>query len=146
MSQVEKTNIFSMYKTDSSVEATGVEVNYGDNGNGEDTVFVVGRAGGGNESYQKALTSAVRPHRKQIQTGTLSPKVWDKVMLDVYMKTVIKGARGLVDQQGNPIEASAENIRMVLTELPDLFKDIQEQANEAALFRADAVEDIAKNS
>lgn len=139
-------SIHKMYKTDEKVEVEGVELNYGDNGHGEDTVIIVGRAGGSNSAYQKALTAALRPYRKQIQTSTLDPKVFNKVLLDVYMKTVIKGARGLVDADGNVIENSAENIRATLVTLPDLFEDVKEQATDAAIFRADAVEDIAKNS
>lgn len=139
-------SIYSMYKTDEKVEVDGVELNYGDNGHGEDTIIIVGRAGGSNTAYQKALTAGLRPYRKQIQTSTLDPKVFNKVLLDVYMKTVIKGARGLVDSDGKPIEATAENIRATLSNLPDMFEDVKEQATDAAIFRADAVEEIAKNS
>lgn len=138
-------SIFTMYKTDDKVETEGVELNYGDNGHKEDTIIKVARAGGSNKDYQKAMTKALRPVQKQIQTQTLTDEAFNKIRLQVFLKTIIKGGSGLVDAEGKKLDFTPENVEAVLTALPDLFLDIVEQASNPALFRLDITEDAAKN-
>lgn len=140
-----KTSLYSMFKTDTSLETEGVELKYGETENGDDIVIVIARAGGSNKQYQKALTTKLRPYRRQAETGTLAKEVADDIMLDVFAETVVKSWRNITDADGNVLQFNAENVKKVFRDLPDLYADVQSAAMSASVFKAEAAEDAAKN-
>jgi len=66
-------------------------------------------------------------------------------MAEVYAETVLLGWTGVADENGTPLPFTKENCVKLLTDLPDLFRDIQEQAQRVANFRAADLEADAKN-
>lgn len=133
-------SLYKNFKTDKSIETTGIELQY------DDGVYIkIARAGGANKRFQKTLERKARPYRRAIQTETFSPELAEEMLVEVYAESVILGWRGVKDEAGKKMEFSKENCIKLLTDLPDLFKDIQDQANKAALFRAVLQEDSSKN-
>jgi hypothetical protein len=58
---------------------------------------------------------------------------------------VVLGWENVTDSTGKVLPFSYENCLKVFNDLPDLFKDIQEQAQRSALFRAELLERDAGN-
>lgn len=140
-------SLYGMYKSDQTKEVEGSVINFGPSDfTGLDITITVGRAGGANKAYQKALTNKMRPYRKQAAAETLPVEVMERVLREVYAETVIKDWANVSDEVGNILEFNVENVIQVLADLPDLFQIIQEHATQMANFRGEASEEIAKNS
>jgi len=146
-----KSSLFSQFKTDESAEKNGI-------------LFEVpgifrcrlARAGGKNNQYEKKMLEALRPYRnvpaEQIKTGVL-----ESLSIKVMSETLIKPGTwqtfredqwvdGIENEAGELLPATAENLRKVLLQLPDLSDMILRQARDADNFRAEQLEEEAKNS
>jgi hypothetical protein len=137
---------YSQFKTDENLETKGIVLDYGS------FSITVARAGGTNLKYSKLLKTKFEPHRRQLQTDTLDTSVADKLVLETYAEAVVLGwsckefGNGFIPgQNGEKLEFTAKNVEKLLTDLPELFKDIQEQSNKIALFRQQLNESDAKN-
>jgi hypothetical protein len=135
-------NIYDAFSTNPKSESDeGVVLQYGENIN-----IRIHRAGGANQKYKNYARAKLAPYMRQINAGTLDENVTRGLMIDVYARTVIVGWEGVTDKKGNPLDFTRENVVQVLTDLPELFDDIQKAAQEAALFRDAIQEDILGNS
>lgn len=134
-------------KTDTNAEIKGILLEYPQYANEDGSIpsIRIARAGGANDAYQKCLDVKFKPHRRAVQQNALPRKTFEKLVREAYAETVILGWENVQDEAGKPIEFNAKNAYDLLDKLPELFKDIQEQSNEAALFRADIQEMAAKN-
>jgi len=130
---------YSIFRTDKSLEKEGIILDYGD------FKIKVARAGGANAAFQKALTAKVRPYKRQLDAGTIPDDVAEKLFLDVYAESVVLGWEGVTDENGKPLPFSKENAVKLFTDLPDLFRDVQNQAAAISNFRAEVTEDTIKN-
>lgn len=138
-------SLYKQFKTDKNVEKEGIVLNYGKNSKGADIEIRIARAGGANVQYAKLLEVKTKPYRRQIQNETLDNDVAEKITKEVYAKAVVMGWTGVEDENGKPLEFSSENCIKLFDDLPDLWMDIQQQSTKAALFRADILEQDAKN-
>ena len=118
---------------------------YGTASNGGVIGIKIARAGGSNAAYQRVLERKLKPYRRQLQTDTMDNKVAERILIEVFAETVVVGWENVEDAKGKQLEYNVENVIKVLTDLPDLFADIQKAASDAALFRKDALEADAKN-
>jgi hypothetical protein len=148
-------NLYEQFKTDGNVEKTGVLLEYGNNSQGLPICIRIARAGGSNERFAKRLEAVVKPYRRQIQTETIATEQVTKLMRKVYAETVVLGWENveLMDKNPDgspagtfsPREFSVEACLELFEDLPDLYQDIVEQAQRAALFRAEIREADAGN-
>lgn len=138
-------SLYKTFKTDPSLETSGVDLNYGANESGEQIIIRIARAGGANKAYEKALANKIRPIKRQIQTGTVAEATLKEIMREVYAETVILGWEGVEDENGDPLPFTSENAKKLFVDLPDLFSDIQGQAQEIAIFRTDVMDETVKN-
>jgi hypothetical protein len=138
-------SLYKSFKADSTLEKTGVALLYGTNSKGASIEITIARAGGANKQYSKTLEHKTKPYRRMIQAGTMDQKVGEQIMREVYAETVILGWKNVEDEDGNELEFTKENVVKVLNDLPDLFRDIQEQANSLAVFRQESLDEEAKN-
>ena len=138
-------SLYSQFKTDKNIEKEGIVLNYGKNSKGADIEIRIARAGGANIQYAKLLEAKTKPYRRQIQNETLDNDVAEKITKEVYAKAVVLGWSGVEDENGKELEFSFENCMKLFDDLPDLWTDIQQQSTKAALFRADILEQDAKN-
>jgi hypothetical protein len=58
----------------------------------------------------------------------------------------VLGWEGVEDREGNPMEFSRDNVVRLFTDLPELFLDVQQQSQKAALFLVDILEGEQGNS
>jgi len=138
-------SLYKQFKTDTKLEKEGILLQYGTNSKGQPICIRVARAGAGNDQYVKRMEAKVKPHRRLIQNETIERAVLLSIIREVFAETVVLGWEGVEDENGKPLSFSKDNAIKLFTDLPDLFEDIQEQAQKAALFRADIREADAKN-
>lgn len=133
-------DLYGMFETDSSMEKSGILINYGD------VRFTIARAGGSNEKFKRLFQQAIKPHRRQLDNETMSEEAMEDLMAEVYAKSVILGWESrenkdspwkpvVKDRAGNEMPFTPENCKKLLLDLRELFRDIQSQAGKAALFR-----------
>ena len=133
-------NPYKMFQTDKDLECgKGVTIDYGD------FQITVHRAGGANQKYSKVASAKLKPYARQIQSGVADPAVINRVMAEIYAEAVIVGWNGVKDENDSPVEFTKENVTKFLTDLPELFDDIQRQSDMLANFRAEQIEADAKN-
>ena len=130
---------YSVFRTDKALEKEGIVLDYGD------FKIKVARAGGANSAFQKALTAKIRPYKRQLDAGTIPDDVAEKLFLDVYAESVVLGWDGVTDENGKLLPYSKENAVKLFSDLPDLFRDVQNQAAAISNFRAEVTEDTIKN-
>lgn len=138
-------SLYKQFKTDSNTEVNGVVLDYGVNSQGERIQFTVARAGGGNVRFSKAMEAKVRPYRRQIQNDTLDMSVMQDILKQVYAEAVVIGWKGVENEEGEAVPYSPAAAVKLFSDLPDLFVDIQEQAQKATLYRAAEREADSKN-
>lgn len=133
---------YSQYNTDQTLELDGVWLNYGD------FRVRVARAGGANQKYQAELAAAMRPYRRQVNSGNMDESVARRILLEVFCRTVILdwdseefGAGKIPGPEGEPLPFNQHNVQQVMTDLPDLFDDLRQASQEVANFRAEEIED-----
>lgn len=139
-------SLYKQFKTDDNLERVGILLEYGENSKGKPIAIRIARAGGANSQYTKLIEARVKPYRRQIQNETIERVVVDKLLRQVYAETVVLGWENVEDENGNELPFSTENCAKIFEDLPDLFSDIQEQSQRAALFRQDILEADSKNS
>ncbi|MCB1238982.1 MAG: hypothetical protein KDB30_04810 [Tetrasphaera sp.] len=137
--------LYNQFATDREKETDGVEVSYAPNEDGTVPTFVVARTSKTNKQYTKALEKAIRPYKRQIDLGTMDNDVAEEIFRTVFAKTILKGWSGIQDKDGNEFPYTTANAIKLLTDLPDLYEDLQERAKSAAAFKQESLEDDAKN-
>lgn len=133
-------SIFNALKSDPQREVSGVTIDMGELGK-----FHVARAGGSNTAFEKALVAATKPYRRAMQIGTMDNKLANEILAKVYAETVLLGWEGVLDENEQPFPFNKVNAQHLLTVLPELFKLVQQTAEDSALFRLDILEADAKN-
>lgn len=139
-------DLYKTFATDKNLETTGITLAYGDNSRGQPIEIDIARAGGANVKFSKVLEAKMRPYRRAVANGSLDEKVALKVLVETYAEAVVVNWRGVLDREGNELEFNRDNVVKVFLDLPDLFMDVQAQAQQAALFREAVLEEVQGNS
>lgn len=138
-------SLYKMFKTEEAIEKTGIRVTYGSNSKGAEIAIHVGRAGGKNEAFQRVADHVLKPYRRQISGETIDPKQLRSLMMIVYARAVVKGWEGVEDENGVAIPFTEENCVKLFEDLPDLFADVQANADQLSNFRKEDLKAEAKN-
>lgn len=139
-------SLYKQFETNAAVETAGILLQYGKTEDGRPINIRIRRAGGANKQYTKLMEVRVKPHRRQILNETIDRSLTDDLVKDVFAETVVIGWENVEDRAGKAIEFNKANVLKLFDDLPDLYADIQEQANRASLFRMDIRENDSKNS
>lgn len=137
--------LYAQFKTNTSMETEGIYLNYGPNSQGKDILIRIARAGGSNQNYSKRMEAKTKPYRRQIQNETIERALLERIVREIYAETVVLGWENVEDENGNELPFTYDNCLKLFTDLPDLFTDVQEQSQRAALFRQEVREDDGKN-
>lgn len=139
--------LFKQFKTNSAKEVEGVEIEFPEAQNDDGTVptFIISRMGKSNKAYSKALDAATRPYRRQVELGTLKNEVAEGLFMGVFVDTVLRGWKNVQGEDGKELAYSKDAAISLLTELPDVYERLQEEAKLASNFRDSALEAEAKN-
>lgn len=134
------TSPYNLFATNQDLEAgKGVILDY------PGFSISIHRAGGANKKYAQALVNKMRPHRHKVQNGTMDEEVAQKLLIEVFAETVVTGWENVKGKDGKEIPYTKENCVKLLTDLPELFKDIQDQATSIAIFKSEIEETDIKN-
>lgn len=139
-------SLYKQFKTNENVERDGILLEYGENSKGKTVAIRIARAGGANSQYQKLMEARVKPYRRQIQNETIERALVERLLRQVYAETIVLGWENVEDESGKELPFTVENCVKIFEDLPDLFQDIQEQSQRAALFRQEVLEADSKNS
>lgn len=132
---------YELFKTDEKAELDeGVILDYGEFN------IRIARAGGSNKKFGKLLNVRLKPHRRQMETDTMDDAVATRIMVETYADSIILGWNNVKDASGADMEYNRENVIKLFTDLPDLFRDVQSQAGQVALFRSAEADATIKNS
>lgn len=154
-------SLHKTFKTDTKLEQKGIEIDYGT------TRFRIARAGGANTRFAAVLNERTRPYRRAIAADALPADQQRDILIDVYAETVVLDVRTKTSNgewrsginpedlpQHDPktispetglLPANKDNIVALFKALPELFNDIQQQAQNYALFKQEIDEALAGN-
>ena len=149
-------NPYNLFKTDSELETKGVILDYGE------FRIKIARAGGANKTFSTVFNERTKAYKHQQQLGVLSDEVAEEILIGVYADSVILNMevldhdnsngedkvyiQGILDPEGDILPYNRKNVMAFFHNLPELFKDVQTQSMEMALFRAAQLENEIKNS
>lgn len=143
---------YDSFRVDADLEKKGVVLDY--------TEFrvTIARAGGNNKRYQKTVERLGKPYQRAIATETLDNRKSEDLLKEAYAEAIVldweiptengEWTRGIEDpESGDILPFNAENVLRVLRhpELHDLWVDMRNQAQRAALFRSSLAEAQAGN-
>ena len=134
-------SLYGLFKTNSNLEINGIWIEYG-----KETRIKIARAGGQNKQYLAAATKMNTEYKHQIANDLLEEELAEKLLMDVFVDTVILDWEGVTDEQENLLEFTPDNVRQVMNDLPDLFQDLRRMAGTLSLFREEIIADESKNS
>lgn len=139
--------LHKQYKTNSEKENNGVEIEFPEAENDDKTipVFIVSRMGKANKAYTKALESATRPYRRQIELNTMKNKVAEDIFLKVFCNHVLLGWKNVQNESGEVIPFSKDAAISLMQELPDVYERLQQEASLSSNFRDSVLEEEAGN-
>lgn len=146
-------NPYQMFAVDKRTEQEGIFVNYGD------FRLRIARAGGSNQRFRRLLQAKLKPYRHQLDNETMDDAVSELLFRECYAEAVVQGwETKVVAEDGtekwepwletpdNPrLPFTVENCVKVLTDLPDMFRDLQAVAGKAAHFRRIEEDEDVKN-
>lgn len=138
-------SLFEQFETNAEKESEGVEIQYGPNKDKTIPTFIISRMGKSNKRYSKALEAATRPYRRQVELGTLKNETAETLFMGVFVDTVLKGWKNVQDRDGTEIPFTKDAATRLLTDLPELYEDLQDKAKSASLFREESLDDEAGN-
>lgn len=144
--------LYKTFKTEEKHEISGVWLEYGrteptpEEPEGAPIRIKIARAGGRNTSFNKALEKATRPYRKAIQSGSIALETIENLYRDVFVDHCILGWANVAGPDGVKLAYNRDNVLKVLSDLPDLYADLKEQASSLALFREEEREADLGNS
>jgi len=149
-------SIYELYKTDSTLEKQGKPFLFAD-GNLRVTLA---RAGGGNQRYEKILTANAKPYRRAIQAELISPDKAQEILMATYAEAIVQKWETLITQddgmgdfkEGILLEGmeglqpvNIANIVKLFKTLPELFREVQEEANKLSNYQTYEREEDVKN-
>ena len=132
------TNPYDLYTTDPNIESgEGLKIEY------PGFEIVIYRAGGSNEAYSKTFSDKSRAYITH--GGTPTTDEAERIILETYAETIVKGWSNLTDKEGKPLPFSVDNCKQLLSDLPELFASIKKHANDFGNFRKIKEEAEIKN-
>ncbi len=122
-------SLYKKFNTDNKSETEGIELDFGDG-----VMFKVARAGKSNPGFAKASRKRTKPFLFAIKAGTLGDDMAQSILINVFADSVVKGWEGVTDKDGKTLKFSHENVVKLFNDLPDLFEQIKEYAEDRESF------------
>lgn len=132
--------LYDRFSTDAALETGGIDLDFGSDG-----TITIARAGGANKKFGRVFSELMKPHRRDIDSGTLDDATADAILIEAYSRTIVLGWEGVTGRDGQSLPFTVENCVTLLTDLPELFGEIRTQAQRLANFQSAGREADAKN-
>lgn len=130
---------YAQFESDKDKEAQGTWVNVGT------MSFKLARAGGGNEKFMKEAAKRFKPLQAAIQNDQLPPALGQKMVVEIFADTIVLDWKNVAGRDGAELPFSKENVVTLLTDLPNLFIELQRESQAASNFSKDQLEAAAGN-
>lgn len=128
-----KTNLDSLFKTDSSLEKDGVWFDVS-----SDISFHLRRFGGSNaQKVNQSMAKYHKPYAKLIESNRLGIEETNLVMAKVFVDSCLISWKGVKDEEGNDLPYSFDNAVKLFTALPELFNALFKYCSEMESFKED---------
>lgn len=141
--------LFAAFKTSNELETKGITLLY------PGLKLEIARAGGANKAFGKLLDTRLKPYERQMRTNSMDDAVAARIMAEVYAETIVLSCAVESEGEylpdtcptasGEVVPATRDALADLFTELPELFRDIQAQASNFALFREAELAETAGN-
>jgi len=141
-------SLYEDFKTSDTLEINGVRFE------NATYAYTLARSGGANKKFNKMFERLARPHRRQMDNNTLPEKTAERIMHQVYARTVVLRWETLKDDEwvdgveqpdGEIVPMTEDVLIRLFEELPDLFAQITDDAKDVAYFRQEGMEADAGN-
>lgn len=147
----------AQFATDVSLETKGIVIDYGNDR------IKIARAGGANKKFERLLEAKTKHLRRAIAVGAIGNEQSMAIMRECYAEAVVldwetntgtlaepKWERGIdpkdAGEKGKELlPCTPANYKKVFLHLPDLFIDLQQQAQAGASYRTEINEGSAGN-
>jgi hypothetical protein len=133
------------FATNKDLEKQGIWFEYGLNSKDQPIRFKVARCGGANREYTTYMEAITKPYRRMIQNETISEDILTKILRDAFVTKALKGWEGVEDRELKDLPFSKDAALKYFDELPELFKDLQDQGGKYSLYLEEEREIDAKN-
>ena len=139
-----ETTFDDVFSYDKDKAEDGIPIIVGVNKNGDDVTLFVAMAG--SERHEKMQ----RKYSKSLERARRNEKLTRKIMAKIVAQSLLLGWEGVLDQDGNPVEATTENKIKALMSHKQLYMSVLEAAMDTANFVEEgedlgAEEDTEKN-
>lgn len=133
-------SLYKSFKTDKKLEIEGVTFELYDNR------VTMARAGATNPAFVKAMNKRTQPYRRQIARNDMSPEKELEILREVYADAIIQNweikrgdtwSPGIEGENGTVIPFTRDNVILTLTNLPDLFTELQSLASGGQHYRVE---------
>jgi hypothetical protein len=131
------TSLYDLFETSSDVEMAGAWIPVGP------ARFKLARAGGGNENFLKTAQKRLKPFQSSLES--LPKQVADEIAIGIFVDTILMDWEGVTDRSGAALPFSKDAAKKLLSDLPNLFAVLREEAGKLSNFNKTALEDAAKN-
>jgi hypothetical protein len=138
-------SLYKTFKVDANAEENGVPIQYPANEDGTIPTFYVTRTARTNKRYLRAVETVMRPYRRELELEALPEKKAQELNLTIFVKGVLLGWQNVQDEAGNTLEFNEANAVKLLSDLPELYADLQTQSTRLSNFKAKETEADAKN-
>jgi hypothetical protein len=122
-SPAKKRNLYDLFETDKNLETNGVAIPVRRQSSSCASAQVV-------PTSSSTLPSRTAPGRSQtkMQMASLSDDQSEAILKDVYFDAVVLSWQDVTDRDGNDLAFTKENFIQVMTDLPDLWKNLRKAA------------------
>lgn len=120
-----------IYKVDEDKSKNGVPVEFGFNDKEEMMVLTIAEMG--NSKNQKIM----RKYDKALESSRHNKKRRNLIWAKILAQSILIDWKGILDEDGNEVEATEENKIAALIKYDRLFSDILEKSQDADRFRPD---------
>lgn len=129
-------NLYEKYGTNKDLEQDGVFLNFGEPETGP--MFKVRRAGGSNTKFKAVFNQKMRPFSRAIANGTLGEDKSNSLLHEIFFESVVVGWKNINGRDGNPLEYNKANFVQLMSDLPELWGTLREEASDIRNFQDQA--------
>jgi hypothetical protein len=127
-----KTNLDSLFKTDTKCEADGVWFNISN-----EIGFLVRRFGGANSPKVKvAMSRLYKPYARMIENDTMPESEQKKIMIKIFVDSSVIDWKG-IEIDGKEAAFSSEAAIKLFENLPEVFDALMKYSSDYANFKED---------
>jgi hypothetical protein len=121
--------IYEVFETSLEAENEGQWCDYGEGPSGKKQRILLARMAPSNKKFQAAYDRFQREYGRQSDAGTLANDTARAAMIVMMADSIILQWEGFCDRDGVEMPYCKENVIKLLTDLPDFFTEMREQAS-----------------